>query len=110
MTAKMTVELAAQDQAAAAAELAAQKGWSRRRDKRTEALRERRKAAGVALVSKGGRLFGLQHRRTQEEEEEMWLQQDAAGILSLSVRFSPSPLPLSPSLPLSFSFSLFDSL
>ena len=51
MTANMTVQLAVQDEAAAAEELEAQKGWSRRRDKRAEALRERQKASRVLLTT-----------------------------------------------------------
>ena len=45
MTANMTLRLAVEDEEAEAAELAAQEGWSRRRDTRAEAFREQRKAA-----------------------------------------------------------------
>ena len=45
MTANMTLRLAVEDEAAEAAELAAQEGWARRRDRRAEAFREQQKAA-----------------------------------------------------------------
>ena len=41
MTANMTLRLALEDESMEAAQLDAQKGWSRRRDRRAEAFRER---------------------------------------------------------------------
>jgi hypothetical protein len=49
MTANMTLRLAAEDEAAEAAELAVQEGWTRRRDPRAEAFRQQQQARARSI-------------------------------------------------------------